>query len=447
MEKNVALVIVVIVLLLLVNVDGSDLPECRPEISCPDVSCVKVPLTMFTTTSNVLCIDKGSPSSIPFTQLYLIEGCNGTYTNSSKNTNGICVVDDKERSDLYLTVNELSTGLHELHCLNENDDGDTRFVTVTSIAFQVDVEFDVVVEINGEAMQVLSDDSEVTVEEDDTVVIIARAVGGVTGSDINGSVQCTSNKRVNCSRGFLCSMLPGRYLRYSYSPVTLNETGLRITFALGSISRSITLNVMERPPSSNDTTVSPSSTPTSTTKTPEDDGSTLSTVLIVVIVIAVTIVAIIAIVIVVSVRCKRDQSSSTSTDFDSPVKVVDNAYQQYPGQAKAMLYLCPNCMDKDRITSGLQNNGIEIVDLPDESSLTLMDELYSYLDDGGALVSCDCPRDTQSNLRRVITNLSSEAAETRRWNVFIISRVDQDTDKLINRNNVIEISLHNVMKR
>ena len=93
-----------------------------------------VPLTMFTTTSNVLCIDKGSPSSIPFTQLYLIEGCNGTYTNSSKNTNGICVVDDKERSDLYLTVNELSTGLHELHCLNENDDGDTRFVTVTSIA-------------------------------------------------------------------------------------------------------------------------------------------------------------------------------------------------------------------------------------------------------------------------------------------------------------------------
>ena len=41
MEKNVALVIVVIVLLLLVNVDGSDLPECRPEISCPDVSCVK----------------------------------------------------------------------------------------------------------------------------------------------------------------------------------------------------------------------------------------------------------------------------------------------------------------------------------------------------------------------------------------------------------------------
>ena len=104
-----------------------------------------------------------------------------------------------------------------------------------------------------------------------------------------------------------------------------------------------------------------------------------------------------------------------------------------------MLYLCPNCMDKDRITSGLQNNGIEIVDLPDESSLTLMDELYSYLDDGGALVSCDCPRDTQSNLRRVITNLSSEAAETRRWNVFIISRVDQDTDKLINRNNVIEV--------
>ena len=110
------------------------------------------------------------------------------------------------------------------------------------VLVQVDVEFDVVVEINGEAMQVLSDDSEVTVEEDDTVAIIARAVGGVTGSDINGSVPCTSDKRVNCSRGFLCSMLPGRYLRYSYSPVTLNETGLRIIFTLGSISRSITLN-------------------------------------------------------------------------------------------------------------------------------------------------------------------------------------------------------------
>ena len=99
-------------------------------------------------------------------------------------------------------------------------------------------------------------------------------------------------------------------------------------------------------------------------------------------------------------------------------------------------------MDEDKITSGLKSNGIEIVDLPDESSLNIRNELYSSLYDGVALVSCGCPRDTQSNLWRVIqeiTNLSSETAETRRWNVFIISRHGQDTDKLLNRNNVVEV--------
>ena len=79
---------------------------------------------------------------------------------------------------------------------------------------------------------------------------------------------------------------------------------------------------------------------------PEDNGSTLSTGLIVVIVLvtAVTIVVIVVIVaIVVAVRCtKRDQLSSSSVDFGSLVKGIDNAYQQYPGpnrQAKGEVFV------------------------------------------------------------------------------------------------------------
>ena len=86
---------------------------------------------MSTITLNVLCIDKGSPSSFP---LYLIEGCNDTYTNSSGNTSGICVVTDKQRStvDLYLTVSKLSRGVKELNCLIRTD-GVAQFITLTTI--------------------------------------------------------------------------------------------------------------------------------------------------------------------------------------------------------------------------------------------------------------------------------------------------------------------------
>ena len=109
-----------------------------------------------------------------------------------------------------------------------------------------------------------------------------------------------------------------------------------------------------------------------------------------------------------------------------------------------MIYLCPNCMDDDKIMSELKNTDIEIVDLPDES-LTYMDirnELYSLLDDGVTLISCDCPRATKSDLRRVvqrITNLPSEAVETKKWTVFVIRHTDQDTNKLLDSNKVVDI--------
>jgi len=99
-------------------------------------------------------------------------------------------------------------------------------------------------------------------------------------------------------------------------------------------------------------------------------------------------------------------------------------------------------MDNERIVSELKNNGIEVVDLPDESTLTFMairNELYSLLNDGVALISCDCPRDTHSNLRRVvqrITNLPSEGVKTNTWNVFVISSADPDTNKL---NKAVEV--------
>ena len=53
---------------------------------------------------------------------------------------------------------------------------------------------------------------------------------------------------VPCQQGFLCSSLlsgrdvPGRYAQYSFSPVTVNEAGLNISFTLGSIVRNVTLN-------------------------------------------------------------------------------------------------------------------------------------------------------------------------------------------------------------
>ena len=110
-----------------------------------------------------------------------------------------------------------------------------------------------------------------------------------------------------------------------------------------------------------------------------------------------------------------------------------------------MIYLCPNCMDDDKIMSELQNAGIELVDLPDESLLTFMEirnELYSSLNDGVALIICDCPRATESNLRRVvqrITNLPSEAVETKMWTVFVIRPADQDTNKLLDSNKVVDV--------
>ena len=110
---------------------------------------------------------------------------------------------------------------------------------------QVDVEFDVVIQINnGEVNQVLPEDSDVTVTDGDNVTITARAVGRQLSVDIS-SVPCdnTGNKTVPCQRGFLCgSLLSGRYAQYSFSPITMNETGLNITFTLGSIVRSVTLN-------------------------------------------------------------------------------------------------------------------------------------------------------------------------------------------------------------
>jgi len=99
-------------------------------------------------------------------------------------------------------------------------------------------------------------------------------------------------------------------------------------------------------------------------------------------------------------------------------------------------------MDIERIVSELKSSGIEVIDLPDESTLTFMDirnELYSLLDDGVTLISCDCPRDIHSNLRRVvqrITNLPSGGVETEAWNVFVISPAYPDTNKL---NKTVEV--------
>jgi len=99
-------------------------------------------------------------------------------------------------------------------------------------------------------------------------------------------------------------------------------------------------------------------------------------------------------------------------------------------------------MDNEGIVSELKNNGIEVVDLPDESTLTFMairNELYSLLNDGVALISCDCPRDTHSNLRRIvqrITNLPSEGVKTNTWNIFVTSPANPDTNKL---NKAVEV--------
>jgi len=104
-----------------------------------------------------------------------------------------------------------------------------------------------VVEINnGEARQISAEDSEVTVTEGDNVRITARAVGG-TGNSIDGSVVCTRDG-TNCLRrtGQPCRTVsgsaPGQYLQFTFSPITLEETGLNITFTLGDISRSVSLN-------------------------------------------------------------------------------------------------------------------------------------------------------------------------------------------------------------
>jgi len=84
---------------------------------------------MSTTTSDLLCIDGGSLSSRPANERYLIKGCADSYTNSSGNNSGICVVTNSEKSDLYLTVSQLNAGLHNLICFN----GDSQFITVTAI--------------------------------------------------------------------------------------------------------------------------------------------------------------------------------------------------------------------------------------------------------------------------------------------------------------------------
>ena len=92
----------------------------------------------------------------------------------------------------------------------------------------------------------------------------------------------------------------------------------------------------------------------------------------------------------------------------------------------------------------LRTKGIEIIDLPDES-LAFMDirnYLYSRLDKGVALISCDCSRETKSNVRRLvrrITNLPSQAVETKRWNVFVICQSDQDTGEVLQGNKVVEV--------
>jgi len=107
----------------------------------------------------------------------------------------------------------------------------------------------------------------------------------------------------------------------------------------------------------------------------------------------------------------------------------------------AMLYLCTNCMD---LVDELKSNGIEIVDLPEDSSnfMDIKNELDSLLDKGIALISCDCPRDTKSNLRKLvqrITNLPSQAVETKRWNVFVIRQSDQATGEVLQGNKVVEV--------
>ena len=119
-----------------------------------------------------------------------------------------------------------------------------RFIVQTN-----EIEFDVVVEINnGKARQIPADDSEVTVTEGDIVRITARAVG-VTEDLIDGSVLCTSDG-MNCSRRptrlFPCEKVLGsvfgQSLQFTYSPIALDETGLIITFTLGDITRSVSLN-------------------------------------------------------------------------------------------------------------------------------------------------------------------------------------------------------------
>jgi len=108
-----------------------------------------------------------------------------------------------------------------------------------------------------------------------------------------------------------------------------------------------------------------------------------------------------------------------------------------------MLYLCPNCLN-DKIVNELEISGVEVVNLPDESwsFMDIRNYLYSLLNDGVALISCDCLRDIDSNLRKVvqkITNLPSQAIENKRWNVFVMISADQNTNKLLDTNKVVEV--------
>jgi len=141
-------VLVFLVVILRVSQGGGSelVSSCElDDVNCPVVNCARgkgvatrtnsplyivyllVELTMSTTTSNVLCIDKGSSST---RQRYVIEGCNNNYRSSSNS--GICVFTDNEgKPDLYLNVSELENGVHDLICFN--GDSEPLITTATIV--------------------------------------------------------------------------------------------------------------------------------------------------------------------------------------------------------------------------------------------------------------------------------------------------------------------------
>jgi len=131
---------------------------------------------------------------------------------------------------------------------------DIFIVIITVHVFRLvqdEVEFDVVLEINnGKARQLPPEDTDVTVTEGDLVRITARAIGNTEGTLINGlsSEPCDSDGNVICTRRpefDICRMesrVTGQILQYSFSSITLNETGFNITFILNDISRTVSLN-------------------------------------------------------------------------------------------------------------------------------------------------------------------------------------------------------------